>query len=76
MNITELKVELLRKGMSISDLAIGIGTSKQALCSKLKRGGDLRISDIKQICNYLNIDDNRMLAIFFGNGVENADTLE
>ena len=69
MNITELKVEMTRHGMSVCDLANKIGISKKAMYAKLARKSQFTQPEIVAIRSALKLNDKRMIEIFFDRSV-------
>lgn len=50
----QIKILLIKKGMTITDLAKLINTSTQNLSNKLKRD-DFKMSELKEIAEALNV---------------------
>ena len=69
MNINELNVELVRKGLTIPKLAEKIGIGKKALYQKFKGITQFTLPEIRSICSVLNIQGERILEIFFNDKV-------
>ena len=69
MNINELNVELVRKGLTIPKLAERIGIGKKALYQKFKGITQFTLPEIRSICSVLNIQGERILEIFFNEKV-------
>ena len=69
MNISELNVELVRKGLTIPKLAEKIGIGKKALYQKFKGITQFTLPEIRSICSVLNIQGERILEIFFNDKV-------
>ena len=69
MNITELKVEILRNGYTIPSFAKAIGMGKKTLYAKLEGKSAFSQTEIVAIRNSLNLTDSRLLEIFFAQQV-------
>lgn len=65
MNMTELKIKLLKHNLSIPKLAIQIGISKKALYSKISLKTSFTQKEIVRISNILELDNNEIINIFF-----------
>ena len=50
----QIKILLIKKGMTITDLAKKIGTSTQNLSNKLKRD-DFKMSELREIADALEV---------------------
>ncbi|TKI53332.1 helix-turn-helix transcriptional regulator [Lysinibacillus mangiferihumi] len=50
----QIKILLIKKGLTITDLAKKIGTSTQNLSNKLKRN-DFKMSELKEIAEALEV---------------------
>lgn len=56
MNITEkIKILCIKKNISIAELSVKLGNSKQNLFNKLYRN-DMKISDLEKIATALNCE--------------------
>lgn len=64
MNKIELEVAMLRNGVSKSELAEKIGCNRATMYRKMESGKFER-SEIANICDALELDDENMLRIFF-----------
>lgn len=69
MDFSELYAELGRKRMSVPMLAEKIGVSKKLIYSRLKGETDFKQSEISKIAEVLELDDNKVLLIFFAKAV-------
>lgn len=65
MNEMELRGEMARQGFTVAKLAESIGIGKKAMYAKLTGKSDFRQSEIKKISTVLNLDNARIIAIFF-----------
>lgn len=65
MNISELKVEMARKNISIPQLAQSIGISKKSLYAKMSEKIMFRQNEISSIAKFLELSDDKVLQIFF-----------
>lgn len=71
VNLTELRVEILRKNISEKKLAKEIGISRQSLSYKLNNKRHLTLDNIEQIVKVLKLSPARRDEIFFADGVDN-----
>lgn len=69
MNVMELNVELSRHNLSIPKLADKIGISKKAMYQKFKGETQFTLPEIREICQTLNLQGDRILEIFFSEKV-------
>lgn len=65
MDITELKIEMMRKGYTIPTLAQAIGMAKKTLYSKLDGKSAFSQPEIVAIRKSLDLSDQRLMEIFF-----------
>lgn len=73
-NLTEFKVALLRKGMTAEQLADSIGMSRASLSYKMNSRREFTQSEIKQICEILDLAQDERDRIFFGDTVDSEST--
>lgn len=66
--VEKIKVIMGREGISFTDLAEVLGTSKQNLHNKMKRG-DLRQSEIDEIAKALNVRHDPLFTLSDGSEV-------
>lgn len=69
MDITELKIEIMRKGYTIPSLAKTIGMSKKTLYAKLDGKSSFSQPEIVAIRKSLELTDDRLMEIFFAQEV-------
>lgn len=65
MDSTELKVEILRKGYTITSFVKAIGMGKKTFYAKLDGKSTFSQTEIVAIRNLLDLSDERLLDIFF-----------
>lgn len=66
MNAKELKVEMLRKNVSMTKLAENLRIDRSALWRKMnEKGGKFDRSEIQQISKILNLSADDTVRIFF-----------
>lgn len=65
MNFLELKVELLRKGLTLADLAKHLNISMASMYSKINGRTPFKQIEISKISEYLNLDPKKIFNIFF-----------
>lgn len=65
MNLVELKVQMLRKGFTISSLAKEMGVSKKRLYSRFNGTHDFTQEEIQLISDLLNLNGTQIIKIFF-----------
>lgn len=65
MNATELRVEMVRAGKSVEDVARELGVAPTTLYRKLDGKSDFGLNELKLIKNSLNLDDEAVKRIFF-----------
>lgn len=69
LNATELRAEILRKGLSIPRLAELMNISKKRLYSRINGDSSFTQSEITLIADILDLNGKRILDIFFGEKV-------
>ena len=69
MNSNELRGEIVRQGYSICDFASQIGIGKKAFYAKLSGKSSFKQSEIQRISKVLDLDGEKILAIFFNDRV-------
>lgn len=69
LNSTELRAEILRKGLSIPRLAELMNISKKRLYSRINGDSSFTQSEITLIADILDLNGKRILDIFFGEKV-------
>ena len=65
VNLIEFKVELVRNGITLPQVAEALGISRSALWRKLHGISDFTRAEIVAACNLFDIGADRMLEIFF-----------
>ena len=75
-NVTELKVALLRKGMTAEQLADTIGISRVSMSYKMTgyMGREFNQSEISAIMDALDLSPDDAKTIFFAEAVEKQAT--
>jgi hypothetical protein len=75
MNITELKVEMLRNGDTVDDLAKALNITRVTLYNKMNRNKtDFTLGEMYIIMDRYHLSAERMMQIFFASGVSEQDT--
>ena len=75
-NSLVLKAEILRNGLTFSELAKEMGISYASLSYKVNNKREFNQSEISSICSILNLDDASRNVIFFGKQVDETSTLD
>lgn len=65
MNITELKVAMVRRGIKTHELAKALNLCDSTMYQKLRGKRDFTISEIRSISNYLDLSVDDRERIFF-----------
>lgn len=65
MNLTELKVERIRHGLTTDKFANKIGMPKTTLYRRLKNADSFTLEEIRNISKALNLSSTRIMEIFF-----------
>ena len=65
VNLIEFKVELVRKGITLPQVAENLGISRSALWRKLHGISNFTREEIVVACHLFDIGADRMLEIFF-----------
>lgn len=65
MNVDELRVELVRKNISIPELAEKIGIGKKSLYQRFKKETQFKQNEILRIKELLHLSNERVMEIFF-----------
>ena len=60
-----LKMEMIKREVSVPKLAEKIGISKKTLYSRMRGDTSFTQSEIVKISNVLSLDNEQMLSIFF-----------
>lgn len=74
MNITELKVEMLRNKVNPTQLAKELNITKSALSKKINGVNEFSRKDISIVKGVLNLTPQRIDEIFFNNKVDLKST--
>lgn len=75
MNITELKVEMLRNGDTVDDLAKALNITRVTLYNKMNRNKtDFTLGEMYIIRDRYHLSAERMMQIFFASEVSEQDT--
>jgi len=74
MNITELKVEMLRNKVNRTQLAEKLNITKSALSKKINGVNEFSRKDISTVKEVLNLTPQRVDEIFFNNKVDLKST--
>ena len=61
-----LEGKIKQKGLKKCFLAELLGVSRSTFCALLAGKSEFRASQIRALCELLNLDDDEMKAIFFG----------
>lgn len=69
MNGNELRAEMMRCGVSMKELSIILGIDRSTLYKKITGKTQFLQSEIAKITETLNLNSDRMIAIFFRNKV-------
>ena len=70
-NSTLLKIAIIRNGLKVVDLCAKCGFSTGYFYKCLRGEQDFRTSEVRQICDELNIEADEMNRIFFASDVGN-----
>ena len=70
-NSTLLKIAIIRNGLKVVDLCAKCGFSTGYFYKCLRGEQDFRTSEVRQICDELNIEADEMNRIFFDSDVGN-----
>ena len=70
-NSTLLKIAIIRNGLKVVDLCAKCGFSTGYFYKCLRGEQDFRTSEVRQICDELNIEADEMNRIFFDSNVGN-----
>lgn len=65
MNITELRVEMIRAGKNIEDIAQELGVTPSTLYRKMDGKSDFYLNELKTIKKVLNLSFDDMKRLFF-----------
>lgn len=65
MNIDDLNAEIARHGLTKPQLAKKMGISKKRLYSRLNGTTTFKQEEIQQIAQILNLNENKIMNIFF-----------
>ena len=74
MNIVELKVEMLRRNINVTELATILCKSKSAISKQLNGVNEFTRKDIAAIKDALNLTPERIDEIFFTTNVDFKST--
>lgn len=69
MNISDLRAEMGRCGISVPKLAKAIGISKKTLYSRMCGNTEFSQGEIAKISSILNLSGDKILSIFFASKV-------
>ena len=69
-NTALLKRKITESGYKMSYIANRLGISRQALAKKMHNHTEFRSSEIRGLCEILNIDAEEMRLIFFTHNVD------
>lgn len=67
MNVIELKVAMVRKGVKPAELAKALNLCDSTMYQKLRGKRDFTVSEIRDISNYLDLSVDDRERIFFSN---------
>jgi DNA-binding phage protein len=65
VNITELRVEMIRAGKNIEDIAQELGVTPSTLYRKMDGKSDFYLNELKTIKKVLNLSFDDMKRLFF-----------
>ncbi len=65
MNYSELRAEMVRCGVKVSDMASALGLSRSALYRKMSGNTEFLQSEISAISKLLRLNDSQIISIFF-----------
>ena len=66
MNNNELRAEIIRHKMTVNQFVGIIGINKKTFYAKMSGKSEFKLSEIKNICRVLNLDNDKRDVIFFG----------
>ena len=65
MNVNELRAEMFRRGVKASDAAGRLGISPSTLYRKMRGKSEFFQSEIIGLSEMLELDNDRIMAVFF-----------
>lgn len=66
MSVLKLRMKLLERKMSVTELSNRTGIKRDTLYRRMKDAGNFTIGEVEKIKDVLELDDQDASAIFFG----------